>query len=95
MLTKGLDRETEQFLAEILEQENTTTDELIRNLIRDRWLSLHQQTTEQLAEAVMQPMPSMNGVEQSEPEPGAVQQPMKQRSNKRVIADFIKKKRFH
>jgi hypothetical protein len=45
MLTQGLDQETEKFLAEILAQEKTTTDELIKNLIRDRWLSLYRPTT--------------------------------------------------
>lgn len=42
MLTQELDRETEFYLAEILAKENTTSDALIRQLIRDRWLSLHQ-----------------------------------------------------
>lgn len=43
MLTQELDRETERYLADILAQEKTTSDELIRQLIRDRWLSLRQE----------------------------------------------------
>ncbi|MFM7427814.1 MAG: hypothetical protein ACKO7W_22920 [Elainella sp.] len=43
MLTQEFDRETTRYLSDILAQENTTRDELIRNLIRDRWLMLHQQ----------------------------------------------------
>ncbi len=42
MLTQEFDRETLRYLSDILAQENMTRDELIRNLIRDRWL-LHQQ----------------------------------------------------
>jgi hypothetical protein len=41
-LTEELDRETEAYLADILAQENTTSDALIRQLIYDRWHSLQQ-----------------------------------------------------
>lgn len=88
MLTRELDRETEQLLAEILEQENTTSDELIRNLIRDRWLSLNQRPAElpfSLPESVEQEM-------------GSVAQPQanqaKQKNSKQTIAEFIRRKRY-
>lgn len=42
MMTQELDRETERYLADILKQQKITTDELIRQLIRDRWLMLQQ-----------------------------------------------------
>ncbi|HEY9627990.1 MAG TPA: hypothetical protein V6C84_11860 [Coleofasciculaceae cyanobacterium] len=35
-----LDQQTVQYLSEILVHENTTGDELIKSLIRDRWMSL-------------------------------------------------------
>lgn len=41
MLTQALDHQTEQYLTDILAQEEMTSDELIKNLIRDRWLSLN------------------------------------------------------
>lgn len=86
MLTKELDRETEQLLAEILEQENTTSDELIKNLIRDRWLSLNQQSAEpslHLPEIVEQELMSNLG-----------QAPAKQKNSKQTIAEFIRRKRY-
>lgn len=45
MLTQELDRETERYLADILAYQNMTSDELIRQLIRDRWLTLQQVPT--------------------------------------------------
>ncbi len=53
MLTQEFDRETERYLADILAYQNMTSDELIRQLIRDRWLTLQQvpvQTAEDAAE---------------------------------------------
>lgn len=40
MLIADLDKETEIYLADLLAAENTTSPELIKTLIRDRWLSL-------------------------------------------------------
>lgn len=88
MLTKELDRETEQLLAEILEQENTTSDELIRNLIRDRWLSLNKQPAElslDLPESVEQELRNIV-------QPQANQ--AKQKNSKQTIAEFIRRKRY-
>jgi hypothetical protein len=84
MLTKELDQETEQLLAEILEQENTTSDELIRTMIRDRWLALNKQSVEL----------SLNLPEPAQPElkdPASFQ--VKQKSSKQTIAEFIRRKR--
>lgn len=39
MLTVRLDEETEQYLADILAREKTDRSELVRRLIRERWLS--------------------------------------------------------
>lgn len=83
MLTKQLDQETEQLLAEILQQENTTTDELIRSLIRDRWLALQKQADEAEATIVAEP---------SQEEGSAYI--VRQKSNKQMIAKYMKKKRF-
>jgi hypothetical protein len=38
MLTQEFDQQTERYLTEILSHENTTSDELIKALIHDRWL---------------------------------------------------------
>ncbi|HEY9642969.1 MAG TPA: hypothetical protein V6C57_20945 [Coleofasciculaceae cyanobacterium] len=38
MLTQEFDQQTERYLTEILSHENTTSDELIKSLIHDRWL---------------------------------------------------------
>lgn len=45
MLNIRLDPETEAYLAEILQYEKTTPDELIQILIRQRWLRLHPKHT--------------------------------------------------
>jgi len=45
MLTIELDRETEAYLVEILGREKTTSDELIKRLVKDRWLSLQPRQT--------------------------------------------------
>jgi len=85
MLTQGLDRETEQLLAEILEQENTTSDELIKNLIRDRWLSLNQQSIElplNLPEVMQEELKNVGQVS------------TKQKNSKQTIAEFIRRKRY-
>jgi hypothetical protein len=90
MITKELDRETEQLLAEILEQENITSDELIRALIRDRWLSLHKQ-------AVDLPIRTSESLHQlnSTTLPAAATAQLKQKNSKQVIAEFLKRKRFY
>ncbi|NJR66720.1 MAG: hypothetical protein HC772_17670 [Leptolyngbyaceae cyanobacterium CRU_2_3] len=40
MLTQEFDQQTERYLTDILSYENTTSDELLKSLIHDRWLSL-------------------------------------------------------
>jgi len=45
MLNLHLNPETESYLAEILQQEKTTPDELIQMLIRQRWLRLQSNRT--------------------------------------------------
>jgi hypothetical protein len=44
MLNIELDPQTAAYLAEILQQENTTPDELIQGLIRQHWLGLPNRT---------------------------------------------------
>jgi hypothetical protein len=89
MITKELDRETEQLLAEILEQENITSDELLRGLIRDRWLSLRKQTVDlpiRTSETLYQPANL----------PAAAASPsLKPKNSKQVISEFLKRRRFH
>ena len=45
MLNIELDKETEAYLVEILGREKTTSDELIKRLVKDRWLSLQPRQT--------------------------------------------------
>lgn len=45
MLTVRLDEETKQQLADILAHEETEKSELIRRLIRERWLALQAEKT--------------------------------------------------
>lgn len=45
MLNVNLDAEAEQYLVEILAQENTNSGELIKQLLRDRWKSLQSPQT--------------------------------------------------
>lgn len=90
MLTKELDRETEQLLAEILQRENTTSDQLIRILIRDRWLSLNQPSIEL---PMNLPEPIQTEPIQTELE-GMAQPQAKQRNGKQTIAEFIRRKRY-
>jgi hypothetical protein len=45
MLSIEWDKETEAYLVEILGTEKTTTDELIKRLVKDRWLSLQPRQT--------------------------------------------------
>lgn len=91
MLTKGLDQETEQLLADILQRENITTDELIKTLIRDRWLTL-KKTDERTAttQTTESDIPELPQTSESEAVHAA-----KQKSNKQAIAEFIRKKRFY
>jgi hypothetical protein len=89
MITKELDRETEQLLAEILEQENITSDELLRVLIRDRWLSLRQQSVDlpiRTGESPYRPA-SISTV--------ATATSLRPKNGKQVISEFLKRKRFH
>lgn len=78
MLTQELDRETERYLADILAQEKTTTDELIRSLIRDRWISLKQGVE------VAIPPSNATAVHHT--------QSLRPRNSKQVIADFVRRK---
>lgn len=80
MTTQGLDRETERYLSEILEQEKITTDELIKSLIRDRWLSLQSQS-------------ASVSLSESTPEPTSSSFP-KPLTQKQAIAAFMRRKRL-
>jgi hypothetical protein len=101
MLTKGLDQETEKFLSDILAREKTTTDELIKNLIRDRWLALNQSAgqsagvSEEQIHASREAMPT-NLMPQASTDAtsSSSNSAAKQKNNKKAIAEFIKKKRF-
>ena len=46
MLTQFIDQQTEHYLSEILAQENVSSDELIKNLIYDRWRVLQTEQPE-------------------------------------------------
>ena len=43
MLSINLDRETESYLAEIIAQENSTSEELLKKLIYQHWQTLKQE----------------------------------------------------
>jgi hypothetical protein len=45
MLNIELDQETQACLVEILAREKTTSDELIKRLVKERWLSLQPRQT--------------------------------------------------
>ncbi|MDJ1172207.1 MULTISPECIES: hypothetical protein [Roseofilum] len=45
MLSIELDKETEAYLVEILGKEKTTSDELIKRLVKERWLTLQPRQT--------------------------------------------------
>jgi hypothetical protein len=45
MLNITLDSESAEYLNEILTQENLTSDELVKQLLHDRWLALQPQPT--------------------------------------------------
>ena len=45
MLSIELDKETEAYLVEILGKEQTTSDELIKRLVKERWLHLQPRQT--------------------------------------------------
>jgi hypothetical protein len=45
MLTVELDKETEAYLIDILAKDKTTSEELIKQLIRERWLRLQASKT--------------------------------------------------
>lgn len=80
MLTQELDHETERYLADILAQQNITSDALIRELIRDRWLSLRHST-------LTEPQPSLAASTTSSNV--LLHRP---RSQKETIADFVRRK---
>ncbi|WP_416666649.1 hypothetical protein [Egbenema bharatensis] len=96
MLTKGLDQETEKFLSDILAREKTTTDELIKNLIRDRWMALNQSAdmSEEQIRASREAMPAAMSQTSADVTSGLPTSAAKQKNNKKAIAEFIKKKRF-
>ncbi len=45
MLNITLDSESAEYLAEILTQENITSDQLVKQLLHDRWLALQPRPT--------------------------------------------------
>jgi hypothetical protein len=45
MLNITLDSESAEYLTEILTQENITSDELVKQLLHDRWLALQPRPT--------------------------------------------------
>jgi len=45
MLSINLDRETESYLAEIITQENTTSEELVKKLIYQHWQTIKPRQT--------------------------------------------------
>lgn len=77
MLTQELDRETERYLADILAQQNISSDALIRELIRDRWLSLRH-------DDLTAPQPDLGTSTAA-----SLHRP---RSQKETIADFVRRK---
>lgn len=79
MTTRNLDQETERLLTEILGKENTTRDELIKNLIRDRWDLLQQSSKNS--------QPDGDPVAENE-------LPTRPRNHRQTIAQFIRCKRF-
>jgi hypothetical protein len=82
MLTQELDCETERYLADILAQQRITSDELIRQLIRDRWLLLRQ--------------PEPNTPSQSKlQEPTLRSGSVKPKNHKQQIAEFVRRKNQH
>jgi hypothetical protein len=99
MLSQELDRETERYLADILAQEKTTTDALIRQLIRDRWLSLYPQratSTEEPQKAAspqtdLPPTQLTQSNVQSNSVTIGAQQP-RPKNSKQLIADFVRRK---
>jgi hypothetical protein len=99
MLSQELDRETERYLADILAQEKTTTDALIRQLIRDRWLSLYPQRATSTEESQKAASPqtelppsqlAQSNVQSNSLTIGA-QQP-RPKNSKQLIADFVRRK---
>jgi hypothetical protein len=77
MLTQELDRETEQYLADILAQQKISSDALIRELIRDRWLALRQ----------IEPTEAQLNLDAS-----TATQLHRPRNQKQTIADFVRRK---
>lgn len=83
MLNLKLDQETESYLAEILQEENTTPEDLVKSLIHQHWASLQSSKTtvvERLGghpEHLLQTAPSN----------------LSERTNrKRAIADYLTKR---
>lgn len=81
MLTQELDHETERYLADILAQQNISSDALIRELIRDRWLSLRHSS------ALTEPQPNLAASATSSN--ASLHRP---RTQKETIADFVRRK---
>lgn len=90
MLTQELDRETERYLADILTQQKVSSEELIRQLIRDRWLSL-QHSAEKKDTASESVQAESVRVESSQSELPATELP-KPKNQKQIIADFVRRK---
>lgn len=84
MLTRELDQETTQLLAELSQQANVPSDELLKTLIRDRWQSLKQPTGFDYTHG-----DRMRTISSNQP---ALPKP---RNRKQVIAEFMRRKRFY
>lgn len=82
MLNIQLDPETEARLVEILAREKTTSDELIKRLVKERWLSLQPRQT--IVERLGGHPEHL--LEDAPPD-------LSERANrKKAIADYLKKK---
>ncbi|MEB3883163.1 hypothetical protein [Lyngbya sp. CCY1209] len=82
MLNIQLDPETEARLVEILAKEKTTSDELIKRLVKERWLSLQPRQT--IVERLGGHPEHL--LEDAPPD-------LSERANrKKAIADYLKKK---
>ena len=82
MLNIELDPETEARLVEILAREKTTSDELIKRLVKERWLSLQPRKT--IVERLGGHPEHL--LEDAPPD-------LSERANrKKAIADYLKKK---
>ena len=84
MLSTQLDQETEVYLADILASEEISREELIKNLIRDRWNELQAEASstrlDDLSEAEEEFRPAASAL-------------AKRKNNKQMISDYLNKKK--